>query len=105
MARRLNKSDRTILELAIELASQGTDDLHGYQLNKVYEARGNRAFTMSTLYRSLSRLEELGGLTSRFEQAEGRGPARRVYTLTPDAAALLDVGVAPLPGSLKPATD
>ena len=82
------------LELAIctagaELRRQGTDEFHGYLIAKeIKEHADNRLLTAyGTLYRALGRLESMGLLTSRWEDAmvaaDENRPRRRLYTLTP----------------------
>ena len=46
---------------------------------------------MTTLYRTLRQLEKDGLVRSAWE-AQARGPARRVYTLTESGRAWLDAG-------------
>ena len=82
------------LELAIctaaaELRRQGTDEFHGYLIAKeIKEHADNRLLTAyGTLYRALGRLESMGLLTSRWEDAmvaaDENRPRRRFYALTP----------------------
>jgi len=82
------------LELAIcvaatDLRQQGTNEFHGYLMAKeIKEHADNRLLTAyGTLYRALGRLETMGLLLSRWEDAmvaagENR-PRRRFYSLTP----------------------
>ena len=81
------------LELAIctaaaELRQQGTDEFHGYLIAKeIKEHADNRLLTAyGTLYRALARLESMGLLSSRWEDAmvaaEENRPRRRFYALT-----------------------
>jgi len=91
---------------------------HGYELEHVIEARGMREWTeigFSSIYYLLKKLEADGRIESRLEEA-GRGPARKVYAITPAGreqlqAAILDalatpqrcyppllLGIASLPG-------
>ncbi len=70
--------------LAVALSTAG--DFHGFGIaQSMRDHRGSRALTgHGTLYKALGRLEELGLLTSRWEDAaavEGR-PRRRLYSLT-----------------------
>jgi PadR family transcriptional regulator, regulatory protein PadR len=72
-----------ILEAALALGEAG---FHGFGLAQTMrEQSGSRALTgHGTLYKALGRLEELGMLSSRWEDAaaaEGR-PRRRLYELT-----------------------
>lgn len=58
---------------------------HGYELEHVIEARGMRDWTeigFSSIYYLLKKLEAEGLIESRLEEA-GRGPARKVYAITP----------------------
>jgi DNA-binding PadR family transcriptional regulator len=81
------------LELAIctaaaDLRQQGTEEFHGYLIAKeIKEHADNRLLTAyGTLYRALGRLEAMGLLSSRWEDAmvaaEENRPRRRFYTLT-----------------------
>jgi DNA-binding PadR family transcriptional regulator len=80
--------ERDICLAALDLKRLGTDEFHGYQLAKrLREGAGRRLLTAyGTLYRALDRLETMGQLASRWEDAaiparENR-PGRRLYTLT-----------------------
>ena len=75
-----------ILEVALALLRSGAVTFHGFGLAAIMrEQSGSRSLTAhGTLYKALSRLEEFGLLTSRWEDAavaEGR-PRRRLYELT-----------------------
>ena len=81
------------LELAIctaaaDLRQQGTGEFHGYLIAKeIKEHADNRLLTAyGTLYRALARLESMGLLSSRWEDAmvaaEENRPRRRFYALT-----------------------
>src|SRR5215216_2347615 len=81
------------LELAIcvaatDLRQQGTEQFHGYLIAKeIKEHADNRLLTAyGTLYRALGRLESMGFLSSRWEDAlvaaEQNRPRRRFYRLT-----------------------
>ena len=75
-----------ILTTALSLHRGGQEDFHGFGLAQTMsEQRGSRSLTAhGTLYKALGRLEELGLLASRWEDAaaaEGR-PRRRLYALT-----------------------
>jgi PadR family transcriptional regulator, regulatory protein PadR len=79
-----------ILEVALSMLRSGQATFHGFGLAKTMrEHRGSRSLTAhGTLYKALSRLEEFGLLTSRWEDAaavEGR-PRRRLYELTSKGA-------------------
>ena len=82
------------LELAICTAAadfrrQGIDEFHGYLIAKeLKEHADNRLLTAyGTLYRALGRLESMGLLASRWEDAmvaaDENRPRRRFYSLTP----------------------
>jgi DNA-binding PadR family transcriptional regulator len=79
------------LEAEILAAARALDTpFHGFGLAQVMrEQRGSRALTAhGTLYKALGRLEEMGLLTSRWEDADavvGR-PRRRLYELTAEGA-------------------
>ena len=75
-----------ILDAALALRRAGHVTFHGFGLaQSMRERSGSRSLTAhGTLYKALGRLEELGLLTSRWEDAaaaEGR-PRRRLYELT-----------------------
>jgi DNA-binding PadR family transcriptional regulator len=68
---------------------------HAYQLNQVIEERGMREWTdvaFSSIYYVLNRLEKQGLVSSRKVQ-EGHTPPRRVYTLTDEGRAAVQVRV------------
>jgi PadR family transcriptional regulator PadR len=75
-----------ILGVALSMLRLGDATFHGFGLAQTMrEESASRALTgHGTLYKALSRLEEFGLLTSRWEDAaaaEGR-PRRRLYELT-----------------------
>jgi PadR family transcriptional regulator PadR len=81
------------LELAIcaaasDLRRHGVEEFHGYLIAKEIKEHGdNRLLTAyGTLYRALGRLEAMGMLASRWEDAmvaaEENRPRRRLYALT-----------------------
>ena len=79
-----------ILEVALSMLRSGHATFHGFGLAQTMrEQTGSRALTAhGTLYKALSRLEEFGLLTSRWEDAaavDGR-PRRRLYELTGEGA-------------------
>ncbi|HVU79151.1 MAG TPA: helix-turn-helix transcriptional regulator [Gaiellaceae bacterium] len=81
--------EREILEAALGLRAAGRADFHGFGLARTLgERRGSRSLTAhGTLYKALGRLEELGLLTSRWEDAPPGGrPRRRLYELTGEGA-------------------
>jgi DNA-binding PadR family transcriptional regulator len=59
---------------------------HGYEIEQVIDERGMRNWTevgFSSIYYVLGRLEKEGWIESRLESASGRGPARKVFRITP----------------------
>ena len=75
-----------ILTTAAALRRAGQEAFHGFGLAQAMrEQRGSRSLTAhGTLYKALGRLEDLGLLSSSWEDAaaaEGR-PRRRLYELT-----------------------
>ncbi len=80
--------EQAICEAAAHLRRRGTKEFHGYQLAKeLREIKDQKLLTAyGTLYRALSRLEEMGCLESRWEDldiaARASRPGRRLYTLT-----------------------
>ena len=74
---------------ALELHREGTAAFHGYDIAKrLANAADSRLLTAyGTLYRALSRLEQMGLVRSEWEAPEiaarERRPGRRFYTLTP----------------------
>ncbi len=80
-----------ILEVALSMLPAGHATFHGFGLAQTMrDQSGSRSLTAhGTLYKALSRLEEFGLLTSRWEDpaaaAEGR-PRRRLYELTGEGA-------------------
>lgn len=74
----------TDAELAI-LSLIAEQPRHGYDLEQIIEARGMRDWTeigFSSIYYLLNKLETAGLVESRLQQAEGKGPARKVYSIT-----------------------
>ncbi len=74
----------TNAELAI-LSLIAEKPCHGYQIERIIEARGMRDWTevgFSSIYYLLKKLEQAGMIESRLEQSEGQGPARKVYQIT-----------------------
>jgi PadR family transcriptional regulator, regulatory protein PadR len=86
-----------ILELALSMLRAGHASFYGFGLAQTMrEQSGSRSLTAhGTLYKALSRLEEFGLLTSRWEDAaampEGR-PRRRLYELTGEGARVAERG-------------
>jgi DNA-binding PadR family transcriptional regulator len=85
-----------ICESAFALRQRGKDTFHGYELAKLLaRAEGARLLTaQGTLYRALGRLEDMGYLSSRWEDPEiparENRPGRRLYTLTSDGEAAVE---------------
>jgi PadR family transcriptional regulator PadR len=81
--------ESAICMAAHDLRRQGVDEFHGYLIAKeIKEHADKRLLTAyGTLYRALGRLETMGLVTSRWEDAmlaaEENRPRRRFYTLTP----------------------
>ena len=71
-----------------ELLKSGIDEFHGYELAKQLAESTDRQSLAAygTLYRALGRLEEMGMLTSRWENPavarHDNRPPRRLYSLT-----------------------
>jgi len=83
-----------ILEVAQSMLRSGHATFHGFGLaHTMRDQSGSRSLTShGTLYKALGRLEELGLLSSRWEDAaavEGR-PRRRLYALTGEGARVAD---------------
>jgi PadR family transcriptional regulator PadR len=82
-----------ICTCALELQRQGIDTFHGYEIAKRLASAAERRLLTAygTLYRALSRLEQMGMLRSEWEAPEiaarERRPGRRLYTLTGAGAA------------------
>jgi DNA-binding PadR family transcriptional regulator len=76
---------RTDAELAI-LSLLADRPMHGYQIEQTIEERGMREWVemgFSSIYYLLNKLKKAGLLDSRLQKAEGKGPARQVFSLTP----------------------
>jgi DNA-binding PadR family transcriptional regulator len=59
---------------------------HGYEIETVIEERGMRNWTevgFSSIYYLLKKLEKAGMIEGHMEMPQGKGPARKVYRLTP----------------------
>ena len=87
-----------ILEVALSMLRSEQATFHGFGLAQTMrEQTGSRSLTgHGTLYKALSRLEEFGLLTSRWEDggvAEGR-PRRRLYELTRQGAHVAEQALA-----------
>ena len=80
--------ERSILAAAMMLCGYGEDEFHGYRIAKEIKWRTNARLLTGhgTLYRALGRLQDLGFLSSRWEDAniaahENR-PRRKLYSLS-----------------------
>jgi DNA-binding PadR family transcriptional regulator len=76
----------TNAELAI-LSLVAEQPRHGYDIEGVIEARGIRDWTevgFSSIYYLLNKLEKDGLVVSQLKASRGRGPARKVYSITPE---------------------
>ena len=88
-----------ILEVALSMLRSEQATFHGFGLAQIMrEQSGSRSLTgHGTLYKALSRLEEFGLLSSRWEEdaaaAEGR-PRRRLYELTKQGAHVAEQALA-----------
>lgn len=74
----------TNAELAI-LGLIAEQPRHGYDVEQIIEARGMREWTeigFSSIYYLLNKLEKTGFVEGRHQQTEGKGPARKVYSIT-----------------------
>jgi PadR family transcriptional regulator, regulatory protein PadR len=80
--------EQAICVSAAALLRHGSKEFHGYELAKQLagDADGRLLTAYGTLYRALGRLEQMGMLTSRWEDPEvparENRPGRRLYTLT-----------------------
>lgn len=83
----------TNAELAI-LSLIAQQPRHGYEIEQVIEARGMREWTevgFSSIYYLLKKLEQKGYVKAQLVAAE-RGPARKVYHITPAGEQAVDKG-------------
>lgn len=78
------------------LATLEEGEAHGFEVLRRLQAAGCGALKLKegSLYPALYRLEERGAVRARWEENTGgrRGPARRVYRLTPKGRRLLSKG-------------
>ncbi len=79
-----------ICSAAATLRRQGVSEFHGYEMARTLgDAADTRLLTAyGTLYRALGRLEQMGMMTSAWEDpqipADANRPRRRLYAITPD---------------------
>lgn len=74
----------TNAELAI-LSLIAEKPRHGYDIERVIEARGMRDWTeigFSSIYYLLNKLEKDGLILSQLQKPKGKGPARKVFQIT-----------------------
>ena len=82
-----------ICDAAARLRRRGVNEFHGYEIAKrIGEDVDSKLLTAyGTLYRALGRLEQMGLMTSIWEDpqipADANRPRRRLYALTPDGHA------------------
>jgi PadR family transcriptional regulator PadR len=80
--------EEAICETAADLLARGVERFHGYELAKRMGDLTDRKLLTAygTLYRALARLEQMGLLTSEWEDpaipARENRPGRRLYQLT-----------------------
>ncbi len=80
--------EQSILAAALQLRKRRAREFHGYEVARyVADASERRLLTAyGTLYRALGRLENMGLLSSRWEDpqiaADENRPGRRLYALT-----------------------
>lgn len=68
---------------------------HGYELMERLRPLGFQVNDPATVYKSLRQMEDEGILASRWDTSR-RGPARRIYMVTPDGLDLLGAWAAEL---------
>jgi DNA-binding PadR family transcriptional regulator len=76
----MTNAELAILSLIVERPR------HGYDIEQVIEARGMRDWTeigFSSIYYLLNKLEKSRLIESQLQSPEGKGPARKVYQVTP----------------------
>jgi DNA-binding PadR family transcriptional regulator len=69
---------------------------HGYQIEQIIEQRGMRQWTQvgfSSIYYLLTKLEQKGLVEVAAKIQAGKGPARKVYRLTPDGEHVLQLAI------------
>ena len=79
-----------ICRAALGLRDRGVEQFHGYLIAKELKDTSNTKLLTAygTLYRALGRLEQMGLMTSAWEDpqipADANRPRRRLYAITPD---------------------
>jgi DNA-binding PadR family transcriptional regulator len=89
MGRAMTNGELAILSLVAE------EPRHGYQIEQVIQDRGMREWTeigFSSIYYLLKKLEQQGLIEGELQEVE-RGPARKVYHITPAGGEALRVAV------------
>ncbi len=84
----------TNAELAV-LGLIAEESRHGYDIEQSIEQRGMRDWTeigFSSIYYLLNKLEKDGMVNSQLQQLVGKGPARKVYSITADGKKALTAG-------------
>ncbi len=79
----MTHAELAILSLIVEAPR------HGYEIEQIIEARGMRDWTevgFSSIYYNLKKLAEKGLVTAQTGDQTGRGPAPKVYSVTPAGA-------------------
>ena len=90
--------EASILAAAVQLHDAGAPEFHGYQIAKHLADVANAKLLTAygTLYRALSRLEDMGFLRSQWEDpqiaANENRPGRRLYALTGEGAVAARAG-------------
>ena len=82
----MTNAELAILSLVAEMPR------HGYEIEQTIEARGMREWTeigFSSIYYLLKKLEKEGLVASELVPTQGRGKARRIYTVTENGRASL----------------
>jgi DNA-binding PadR family transcriptional regulator len=85
----MTNAELTILGLIAE------ESRHGYDIEQIIEKRGMRGWTeigFSSIYYLLNKLEKDGMVSSQLQQLGGKGPARKVYSITADGKNALTAG-------------
>jgi DNA-binding PadR family transcriptional regulator len=77
----MTNAELAILSLIVE------SPRYGYDIEQIIEQRGMRDWTeigFSSIYYLLKKLEKKGFITNHLDYQPGPGPARKIYTITPD---------------------
>jgi hypothetical protein len=93
--------ERSIIQAACQLRQEGVEEFHGFDIAKKIKDQEEARFLTGygTLYRALSRLQQMGILQSRWEDAiptnENR-PRRRYYRLVGEVEATVSASSDPI---------